>query len=68
MCKCDPNIRAPFCGNGDCKWPDNEDMVNEIRNMQALALILEGVKELVGVVDQLTDRVTALEIKTRGTK
>jgi hypothetical protein len=21
MCKCNPNIRTPFCGKGDCVWP-----------------------------------------------
>ncbi len=21
MCQCNPNIRTPFCGNGDCVWP-----------------------------------------------
>lgn len=21
MCKCDPCIRTPFCGVGDCQWP-----------------------------------------------
>lgn len=24
MCKCTPNIRTPFCGKGDCEWPDKE--------------------------------------------
>ncbi len=22
MCKCDPKIRTPFCGQGDCVPPD----------------------------------------------
>ncbi len=21
MCQCDPKIRLPYCGNGDCVWP-----------------------------------------------
>ena len=21
MCKCDPRIKTPFCGRGDCQWP-----------------------------------------------
>jgi hypothetical protein len=24
MCKCNPEIRTPFCGKGDCEWPKPE--------------------------------------------
>lgn len=24
MCKCTPAIRTPFCGKGDCQWPDKK--------------------------------------------
>lgn len=24
MCKCTPSIRTPFCGKGDCQWPEPE--------------------------------------------
>lgn len=22
MCKCTPEIKTPFCGKGDCVWPE----------------------------------------------
>lgn len=25
MCKCDPNIRTPYCGRGDCVPPKQKD-------------------------------------------
>ena len=24
MCKCTPNIRTPYCGKGDCVWPNQK--------------------------------------------
>lgn len=24
MCKCDPNIRTPFCGKVGCRWPKGD--------------------------------------------
>lgn len=24
MCQCTPSIRTPFCGRGDCQWPDKK--------------------------------------------
>jgi hypothetical protein len=32
MCKCTPNIRTPFCGEGDCKWP--KDLPKEGQRQQ----------------------------------
>ena len=29
MCKCNPNIRTPFCGRGDCVWPKPEGTRSE---------------------------------------
>lgn len=26
MCKCTPEIKTPFCGKGDCQWPEAEDI------------------------------------------
>ena len=23
MCKCTPEIRTPYCGKGDCQWPED---------------------------------------------
>ena len=25
MCQCDPEIRTPFCGRGDCVWPEQTE-------------------------------------------
>jgi hypothetical protein len=24
MCKCTPEIKTPFCGKGNCQWPDKD--------------------------------------------
>ena len=29
MCKCNPSIRTPFCGRGDCNWPSNKEGVRD---------------------------------------
>jgi hypothetical protein len=32
MCKCIPNMRTPYCGVGDCQWPDQSG--NSISNIE----------------------------------
>lgn len=33
MCQCDPRIRTPFCGKGDCQWPEaKQENCREIEN------------------------------------
>ncbi len=27
MCKCNPSVRTPFCGNRGCEWPKSENKV-----------------------------------------
>ena len=29
MCQCDPNIRTPHCGRGDCVSPEQKDKKNK---------------------------------------
>lgn len=29
MCKCNPNIRTPYCGIGNCVWPTNKEGVRK---------------------------------------
>lgn len=29
MCKCTPEIRTPFCGKGDCKWPEDKTDIRQ---------------------------------------
>ena len=29
MCECNPKIRTPFCGNGNCIWPHTKKKMNE---------------------------------------
>lgn len=33
MCKCSPEIRTPYCGKGDCKWPEEKVGVREEGSM-----------------------------------
>lgn len=28
MCKCDPRMRTPYCGNGSCQWPEPDDKID----------------------------------------
>lgn len=52
MCKCNPAIRTPFCGKGDCQWSeqnpekinmDEQTILNEgIYNKQKVSVFLEG--------------------------
>lgn len=29
MCQCTPNIRTPYCGKGDCVWPEQKHKEGE---------------------------------------
>ena len=29
MCQCRPEVRTPYCGEGDCKWPEDKSGVRE---------------------------------------
>lgn len=28
MCQCTPNIRTPFCGRGNCQWPEQKEKMD----------------------------------------
>ena len=30
MCKCNPDVRTPYCGKGDCVWPEKIDTENRL--------------------------------------
>jgi hypothetical protein len=30
MCKCTPGIKTPFCGKGDCQWPEQQPKVDPV--------------------------------------
>lgn len=34
MCKCTPSIRTPYCGKGDCVWPEDKATNNLINSQQ----------------------------------
>lgn len=34
MCKCNPSIRTPFCGKGDCVWPEKAQPVTAIEHIR----------------------------------
>lgn len=35
MCQCTPSIRTPYCGKGDCKWPERIVMPTTIAEAEA---------------------------------
>ena len=40
MCKCNPEIRTPFCGAVGCEWPETENK----ENIDRLKLALKTLK------------------------
>ena len=56
MCKCNPGVKTPFCGRGDCCWKQDsqhacdEDQIARMMAVEALAddLMREGAKRLDG--------------------
>lgn len=34
MCQCDPSIRTPYCGKGDCVWPKSDKPQTAVEVMQ----------------------------------
>ena len=49
MCKCNPAIKTPYCGRGDCVWPKykkkENTIVNDVRSVPRLKITLECVRE-----------------------
>lgn len=47
MCKCRPEIRTPFCGVGDCVWPDKKEGLIMKYLLEVETYSNPGVKEYV---------------------
>lgn len=46
MCKCRPEVRTPFCGKGDCKWPDQKHQEGQ-RAPEGLLVKTSGIPVVV---------------------
>ena len=68
MCKCNPNIRTPFCGKPDCEWPTLIPQIEYERRLnfarQEAAKAWAKVKT-VHILDQLLSSGTIKFITTR---
>lgn len=71
MCKCTPTIRTPFCGRGDCQWPEQKPegariaQVDRISNLigewDAKVPASEDATALLTVLVEMRERIVNLE-------
>lgn len=50
MCKCDPRMRTPFCGKGNCQWPKQKKRPAPIDPGSVPDELREQLKEKLGIV------------------
>lgn len=60
MCRCTPNMKTPFCGKGDCKWPEPAHSHSELKRLAVIAPIrparpedVEWVRPIFDVADHV---------------
>jgi hypothetical protein len=58
MCQCTPEIKTPFCGRGDCQWPEQPKKKKKIKKIYKYptgAMIPEGAQYLSTQVEQIIE-------------
>ena len=58
MCKCNPQIKSPFCGKGDCVWPENPR--TEVKTLGGWMVIftMANAFRVFRLVDEAPDYIT----------
>lgn len=58
MCQCNPQIKSPFCGKGDCVWP--ESMRTEVKTLGGWIVVLTMAQSfrVFRLIDEEPDHIT----------
>jgi len=57
MCKCNPQIKSPFCGKGDCIWPKQKTEVATLGGWMVIFTMAHSFR-VFRLVDEEPDRIT----------
>ena len=58
MCKCNPQIKSPFCGKGDCVWPENTQTEAKTLGVWMVIFTMANTFRVFRLVDEAPDYIT----------
>ncbi len=56
MCKCTPHMRTPFCGMGDCVWPDSTPTnMTEAETLEAAIEKFGKERQMLKAIEEMSE-------------